>query len=123
MAERQLSERDLARRLARATVNPGQDMQAVIQNWYVKIRGYLSEDTKGRTPSWQAAVELAHALRCSLDELVGIEDIRAGRIELPEEILNMAHKFDKLDKRDQDLMMALALRLAELQRKKDEKDK
>jgi len=112
--------------LARLMAEKGVSQVALAKRSGIKqplISHYLHESKHAKFPSLKNLIALARALRCSLDELVGIEDIRAGRIELPEEILNMAHKFDKLDKRDQDLMMALALRLAELQRKKDEKDK
>ncbi len=70
---------------------------------YVMINRYLKGDRKGKVPSIDTLVELADALVCSLDELVGFKTplpAEEPRPAFSEEASKLARLYDLLDDTD-----------------------
>jgi len=77
-----------------------------------RISGYLTESKYSKFPSLKILIALARALRCSIDELVGLEPFKRGDIKLPDDITEAMKEYDKLPKEDRKLIRLLVERLS-----------
>jgi len=83
-----------------------------------RISNYIHESDHAKFPSFKNLISLAEALRCSLDELVGLKPFKRGEITLPDEIMGALEVWDKFCDDDKKLIRLLIKRLSEINRKK-----